>query len=162
MVARLKPVPERRGSARRAEMQTLQIGETLYFADEEHRRYYDLLLSYGFSFEVSAMMQVGRRFIHPTKGHLVELEINEDEPDSEIYEPKLRILRRSTDHNGMPKAMPSLDDYDTPLFEDYSLMEQGCLREVSGDSFAMLQRELYIWMKVRPHSLNSLPKKWAA
>lgn len=127
----------------------MQISETLTvsYEDAEHKRYADLLMRYGFVFQVEApSMRVGLVFIHPVKNHRVYLERGEDGS----LEPKLSIFHgRSTDY-------PSRNDFDVPMHPlHYSDFEWRALQQDDPDDFTVLERELHIWFKVRPHSLHT-------
>ena len=133
----------------------IQEQVTLIYENAEHRQYAELVSFYGFSMIVSPSLQVGRRFVHPTKLHEVELDTTDD-GGREMYEPKLWIWTRPRyARNGLPER-PKADDFVVPVYpEHYSTLEWQEINRDTPDSLTALERELHIWLRVRPYSLNS-------
>lgn len=127
------------------------------FDNEEHKRYVELLQEYGFDIVVTANLKVGLRFIHPLKGHVVRLDEDVGAPEGEVYEPHLFIFVRPANvPTGLPEAQP-MQAYDTPMHpEHYSDVEWEWLQEKKASDFELLRRELHIWFKVRPRSMNTM------
>jgi hypothetical protein len=139
-------------------MTTINDNYIVTFDNEEHKRYVELLQSFGFDLILSASLSVGLKFVHPIKGHIVRLDIDDDDLVDELYEPHLFIYRRPiiTPANVAPDV-PPMQAYDTPMYpEHYSDVEWQWLQEEKLSNFELLKRELYIWFKVRPHSMNTM------
>lgn len=128
------------------------------YENEAHWHYASLCVSYGFDLTLSAKLRVGLKFVHPLKGHIVRLDLDEDE----TYEPHLMIYLRETYLPDGRRELPRRDDYDIPIYpQHYSDIEQQWLdRPMENGSersqFELLARELYIWFKVRPRSMNMM------
>lgn len=133
----------------------IRITETLVvsFENDEHRRYALLCGSFGFNMTMNAALQIDTRFVHP-KGYIVRLDRQDDTTTSEFYEPHLMVSRKGT-HVEWPRR----EDYDTPMHPDhYSDMEWQWLEgdePSSTTSLEFLTRELYLWVKIRPHRLST-------
>jgi hypothetical protein len=133
----------------------------LTYENVEHKRYADLCGGFGFDLTVSASLRVGLKFVHPVKGHIVRLDRDEDPQHGTIYEPHLLIYLRESYRPDGRRELPRRDDYDTPIYpEHYSEIEDEWLNVAMSDGtkvtdYEFLARELYIWFKVRPHSLNT-------
>ena len=130
----------------------MSIDESLsiHYEDAAHKRYADLLMRYGFTFEIVAPgMRVGLAFTHPAKLHRVYLE--RETPD-EDWTPKLMIYRLGSG----TREFPNRDNFDVPMQPThYSDFEWRALQDDKPDDFTFLERELHIWFKVRPKSLNT-------
>jgi len=125
------------------------------FQNDEHKRYANLLAQNGFEMTVLPNLEIGLKFRHVKKGHVVLLELTgEDEPVNgvvEIYGPKLFILK--ADSNAM---LPKADDYFLPNYpQNYSDFEWAQLTGDRPTEYQLLERELYIWLTVRPHTLRA-------
>jgi hypothetical protein len=126
------------------------------FEDEEHKRYVELLQEFGFNLSLSGGLKVGLQFYHPIKHHIVRLDREEDPSTGEIYEPHLFIRARQSNSSGRV-IIPQMADYDTPMYPDhYSVIEWDWLQADDPSCIEFLKRELHIWFKVRPHSLNTM------
>lgn len=130
------------------------------FANPEHQQYTGLCMEYGFNITVTPSLEVGLKFVHP-KGHVVRLDFDGEDPN-EIYEPHLFIHMRG---HYNPASTPETvrQNYDTPTYpEHYSDTEWDWLTANMPNgqkptSYEFFARELHIWFKVRPHSMNTLP-----
>jgi hypothetical protein len=126
------------------------------YENDDHRKYAALCLLYGFRLTVDATLRVGMRFDHPIKGHIVRLD-REDEGSEALYEPTLMIHKQT--FFDPDRDLPQRDDYIVPLHPDhYSDEEWRFLTASAGpkvSGFELLSRELYLWLKVRPYSLNT-------
>lgn len=126
---------------------------TISYQDTEHKRYAELLMRYGFSLQIVVPgMHVGMVFSHPVKTHRVYLERNEP---GETLLPKLFIFRPKISR--LPDAeFPQRDQFEVPMHPShYSDFEWRALQENDPDDYTFLERELHIWFKVRPKSLNT-------
>jgi hypothetical protein len=130
------------------------IAETwvVTFENPEHKQYVDLLQEYGFDITVTSSLKVGLDFRHPKKHHIVRLDIDDERNRGQIYEPHFFVHKAAFVHN---KGV-NMADYDTPMFPShYSQIEWNWLTQDDASLFEVLRRELHIWFKVRPHSMNN-------
>ncbi len=128
---------------------------TIVYEDAEHQRYCELLMEYGFAFEIQPpKMLVGMTFVHPTKNHRVVLDRDDNDDGTGLLEPKLLIFNPGFTKRGTV-LFPDKDNFIVPTEVDYSELEWHALSSDKPDDFTMLRRELHIWLKIRPHSLNS-------
>jgi hypothetical protein len=130
----------------------------LSFKNGEHKAYVDLAQEYGFDIVVSANLKVGLRFVHPGRHHIIQLHVDEDHDRDQQYEPHLYIyVREQGKYSAGKKYTADMLEYDTPMFPShYTEMEWTWLTNGDPPLLEFLRRELHIWFKVRPHTMNTM------
>jgi hypothetical protein len=135
---------------------------TIRYRDEDHRRFADITREFGFVTCVTPTMEVGLQFFHPTKFFIVEIEPEADpELEGRLYTPRFLVLKAplkipvesifSAFHNGLLKP----DQYVVPFGRDsFTEAEDRWVFE-KDDDFQILWRELYLYVKVRPNTMNN-------
>jgi len=107
------------------------------FESDHHRNLHRVMLDAGFTFQVTSDLQIGRRYLHPTKPIEVVLEDGDD--DAPWFQCKVFYRGHvQTD-------------------QDYSKAEWDWLSEgpdTQQTTVQMLQRELHILINIRPRYLS--------
>jgi hypothetical protein len=109
------------------------------FINPMHLKLHDILLQYGFTFQISSSFKVGTVYTEPKKNPIVDLKYVEDEEDNKRY--GFDIIVSKGTH--------------TFTTADYTEVEWTWLTEVNDDEI-MLERELHIQCKVRPNILHKM------
>jgi hypothetical protein len=114
---------------------------TVVFADQSHHRLHQVLMAFGFSFEITPPdYKAGLLYRHPSKQLEVELSISEDEYRAVTHDLKKELGER------------------IPTEESYTAFEWEWMDDAT-DEAEYLRRELHILVHVRPHSLTQIPTK---
>ncbi len=127
----------------------IQANYTLSFLNEQHRKFHDLIVGFGFSFTVNRLV-IGTTYIHPTKR--IEVILMEGD-ESDLFHTKILITHIGEGEGEvLEKYVPTQDCKYAP----YSSLEMKWIDEPGISDLESLERELHIQINVRPKSLNSL------
>jgi len=120
---------------------------SIKYENAEHREYTELFLNYGFSFVVLPTFIVGKVYSHDKKLVQVTLEDGDDDGKG-FYDPKILIQKKG--------PMGNTSDWFVPTYPDhYSELEWKALTAGAPNNIQFTEREIFIWTRVRPNSLNS-------